>query len=54
LVVAVQVDGELAQQFAGDGVDDSDLEVPYEQDDVRSGVGSADADVAELAGDAPG
>ena len=41
LVVAVGVDGE----FAGDGVDDADLEVLDEQDDVGSFVGSADADV---------
>ena len=54
LVVLVEVDGELSEEFAGDGVDDSDVEVLDEQDDVGSGVGSADADVAELAGDAEG
>ena len=54
LVVAVGVDGELSEEFAGDGVDDSDVEVLDEQDDVGSGVGSSDADVAELAGDAEG
>ena len=40
--------------FAGGGVDDGDVEVLREQEDVGSGVGSADADVAELAGDAQG
>ena len=45
LVVAVGVDGEFAEEFAGDGVDDADLEVLDEQDDVGSFVGSADADV---------
>ena len=54
LVVAVWVDGELAEQFAGDGVDDAYVEVLDEQDDVGSGVGSSDADVAELAGHAQG
>ncbi len=44
------VDGELAEEFAGDGVDDSDVEVLDEQDDVGSAVGSADADVAKLTG----
>ena len=39
---------------AGDGVDDPDVEVLDEQDDVGSGVGSSDADVAQLAGDAQG
>jgi hypothetical protein len=46
LVVAGGIDSEFAEQFAGDGVDDSDVEVLDEQDDVGSGVGSADADVA--------
>lgn len=54
LVVACGVDGEFAQDFAGDGVDDSDVEVLDEQDDVGSGVGSSDADVSELAVDAQG
>ena len=35
-------------------MDDSDVEFLDEQDDVGSGVGSADADVAESAGDAQG
>ena len=54
LVVLAGIDGELAQQFAGDGVDDADVEVLGEQDDVGSFVGSADADVAQLAVDAQG
>ena len=49
LVVLVWVDGELAEEVTGDGVDDSDVEVLDEQDDVGSLVGSADADVAESA-----
>jgi hypothetical protein len=39
LVVLAGIDGELVQQFAGDGVDDADLEVLDEQDDVGSLVG---------------
>ena len=54
MVVAAWVDDEVAQDFAGGGVDDGDVEVLDEQDDVGSGVGSADADVADLAGDAQG
>ncbi len=49
MVVAVGVEGQLPQEFAGDGVDDADLEVLDEQDDAGSGVGSADADVVESA-----
>ena len=44
----------MPQELAGGGVDDADVEVVDEQEDVGSGVGSADADVAELAGDAQG
>ena len=54
LVVGVWVDGELAEEFAGDGVNDADVEVLDEQDDVGSGVGSSDADVVQLAVDAQG
>ena len=54
LVVAAGVDGEVAEEFAGGGVDDPDVEVVDEDDDVGSGVGSSDADVAEPAGDAQG
>jgi hypothetical protein len=46
LVVAAWVDGELAEELAGGGVDDAEVQVVDEQDDVGSGVGSADADVA--------
>jgi hypothetical protein len=54
LVVAAWVDGQVAEDFSGGGVDDADVEVLDEQDDVGSGVGSSDADVAEPAGDAQG
>ena len=40
MVVAVGVEDEVAEELAGDGVDDADLEVLDEQDDVGSGVGS--------------
>jgi hypothetical protein len=54
LVVTSGVDGELAEEFAGGGVQDTDVEVLDEHQDVGSGVGSADADVAEPACDAQG
>ena len=54
MVVAGQVDGEFADEFAGDGVDDADLEVLDEHQDVGSLVGSPDADMAELAVHAQG
>jgi hypothetical protein len=54
LVVAAGIDDQVAQDLAGGGVDDGDVQVLDEQDDVGSGVGSADADVPELAGDAQG
>jgi hypothetical protein len=54
LIVAAWIDDQVAQDFSGGGVDDGDVEVLDEQDDVGSGVGSADADVAESAGDAQG
>ena len=44
----IWVDGELSQEFAGDGVHDPGVEVLDEQNDVGSGVGSADADVVHL------
>lgn len=44
--VLVCVDGELSEELAGDGVGDSDVEVPDEEHDVGSLMGSADADVA--------
>jgi hypothetical protein len=49
LVVASGVDVEICDELAGGGVDDSDVEVLDEQQDVGSGVGSADADVAQSA-----
>ena len=46
--------GEFAEEFAGGGVDDADVEVLDEQDDVGSGVGSPDSDVVEPAVHAQG
>jgi hypothetical protein len=40
LVVLAGVDGEVAEELAGDGVDDSDVEALDEQDDVGSFVWS--------------
>jgi hypothetical protein len=54
LVVAGCVEGELAQEFAGGGVDDADAPVLDEQEDVGSGVGPADAEVVERAAVAEG
>ena len=54
LVVAGGVDGEFAQELAGGGVDHAHLVVLNEQDDVGSGVGSSDADVAQGPGHAQG
>jgi hypothetical protein len=56
LVVAGGVKDQIAEQFAGGGFDDSDVEVVDEDQDagsgVGSGVGSADADVVQAAGHA--
>ena len=41
-----------AEQSAGGGFDDSDVEVVDEDQDAGSGVGSADADVVQAAGHA--
>ncbi len=49
LVAAGGVDGELAEELAGGGVDDLDLQVLDEQYNAGSGVGSADADVMQAA-----
>ena len=49
LVVAGGVEGEVAEELAGGGVDDADVEVGDEHDDGGSGVGSSDADVVEAA-----
>ena len=46
--------GELADEFAGGGVDDAGMEVVDEDDDAGSRVGLADADVMEFAVDAAG
>jgi hypothetical protein len=49
LVALGGVEDEFAEEFAGGGVDDADVEVLDERDDVGSGVGSADADGVEPA-----
>ena len=54
MVVPGGVEGELAEEFTGAGVDDSDVEVVDEHQDAGAGVGSADADVVEAAGVAQG
>jgi hypothetical protein len=41
------VEDELAEELAGGGVDDANVAVLDEDDDVGSGVGSADADGVE-------
>jgi hypothetical protein len=47
LVVPGWVEGEFAEEFAGGGVDDADVEVVHEHEDAGSGVGSSDADVVD-------
>jgi hypothetical protein len=54
LVVAAWIQGERAQELAGGGVDDADVQVLDEQQDVGSGVGPADSDVVEASGVAEG
>jgi len=54
LVVAGEVKGEVAEQFARCGVDDPDVQVLDEHQNAGSGVGSADADVVEAAAVADG
>ena len=54
MVVAVGVDGELAEEFAGACVDDPDVEVLDEHPDGGPGEGSAHADVVQAAVDAQG
>ncbi|WP_408899945.1 hypothetical protein ACJ5H2_22580 (plasmid) [Nocardioides sp. R1-1] len=49
-----RVDEEVAEDLAGGGVDDPDVQVLDKQQDVGAGAGSADADVAQSAGDAQG
>jgi hypothetical protein len=50
LIVAGGVENQIAEQFAGGGFDDSDVEVVDEDQDAGSGVGSADADVVQAGG----
>jgi hypothetical protein len=54
LVVAAGVGDQLAEGFAGGGVDDADVQVADEHQDAGPGVGSAGADVVEAAGVAEG
>jgi hypothetical protein len=54
LVAVGCVEGELAEQFAGGCVDDADVQVLDWDEDVGSGVGSADADGVEPAAVAQG
>jgi hypothetical protein len=49
LVALGGVEDELAEEFAGGGVDDSDVEVVDEDEHVGSGVGSTYSDGVELA-----
>ena len=50
MVVAGGVEDQIAEQSAGGGFDDSDVEVVDEDQDAGSGVGPADADVVQAAG----
>ena len=43
------VEGEFAEEFAGGGVDDADVEVVDQDEDAGSAVGSPDADGVEPA-----
>ena len=52
VVAALGIDAEGADDFAGGGVDDADVEVVDEHDDACSVEGSSEADVVELAVDA--
>jgi hypothetical protein len=49
LVALGWVEDELAEEFAGCGIDDPDVQVLDEDQDAGSGVGSADVDGVELA-----
>lgn len=44
----------MAEEFAGGGVDDADVEVVDEEDDVGSRVDAPDADVVQSSVDAEG
>ena len=48
------VDGEFAQEFAGGGVDDADVEVVDEDQAAGSVVVAADADVVQASVNAQG
>ena len=48
-VALVGIEGELAEELAGGGVDDADVAVLGQDQDAGSGVGSADADGVEPA-----
>jgi hypothetical protein len=54
VVAAFGVDGELADEFAGGGVDDADVEVVDEEQDGGSFEVAAHGDVVALPGDAQG
>jgi hypothetical protein len=54
LVVLGWVEDEVAEDLAGNGVDDRDFQVLDEQDDAGSGVGSSDSDVVEFPADPDG
>ena len=47
LVVLGGVEDQVAEEFAGGGVDDADVAVADKEQDAGSGVGPADADVVE-------
>ena len=48
MVVAVGIDRELAEEFAGRGVDDADVEVVDDLQDGGSAVLGADSDVVQF------
>jgi hypothetical protein len=54
LVVPGWVDDQVADEFAGGGVDDADVQVVDEHEDRGSGVVAADAGVVERAADPQG
>jgi hypothetical protein len=58
LVVLVRVEGEFAEELAGGGTDDADVQVLDQEQDAGSGVSPAGADVVQPAvvaeGDDPG
>jgi hypothetical protein len=45
LIVPGGVEDKFAQEFAGGGVDNADVQVVDEEEDAGPGVGPADADV---------